>query len=218
MPKLTLIVGNMFSGKSQDLIERATAVEKFQEHHILCFKPDIDTRTPGVIHGRNGEFLPALEVPWKHPRAIFKLLYEAERKNNCFYETLVFDELQFYPGADFYEVVSQLLKTHNIMAAGLPLNFRGQPFGATLALTWLSGSDTVRRVSYCAKCHHNEAPDYPQRLYKDKTTTDWTPSHYDEEVIVIDPGIEEQVENKRVYKYEPRCPDCFELPGRPNYA
>jgi len=202
--RIVLIAGNMFSGKSQDLIERVKAVSDYRHHRILCFKPDIDTRTPGMIRGRNGEFLPAFEVPWKHPEMIFSRLHEEEKKG-VFYGTLVFDEVQFYPtDSNFYGLIGKLLETRDIFAAGLLLNFRGEPFGSTSSLiAGYARSTTVYRDSYCNYKECGAIAPYPQRLHKDGT-----PSSWNEKEILIDSGA----------NYEPRCPKHFELPGRPDYV
>jgi thymidine kinase len=197
---VALIIGNMFSGKSEDEVHRARAIEKYQKRPILCFKPDVDTRTPGKICGRSGEFLPAIEVPHKSPEIIATLLREEEIRAGHRFDVLVFDEVQFYPkNSCFHRLVGQFLEQgRDILAAGLPLNFRGEPFGPTLDITWYARSNTVYRVSYCARCGA-DAP-YPQRLH-----ADGSPSHWDEPEIVIDHGA----------NYEPRCGRCFILPGRP---
>ena len=197
---LRLVVGNMFSGKSEHLVREMETLRTYGRKRVCGFKPDVDTRDSGIC-GRNGKESPALTIPVATPSKIFEMLLAAESTMGARYDVLVFDEVQFYPmNSGMYGIMLELLDMgYNLMAAGLPLDFRREPFGITLALTSLAEANTLWLQSYCAVC--GDTAPYPQRLI------DGVPASYDSPQIAIDAND----------NYEPRCGRCHVVPGRPRY-
>ena len=144
-----------------------------------------------------------MEIPIGDPKALFEILREQEIILGCKYDVLAFDEIQFFSAnSGFYQIIDALLgRGYYIIAAGLALDFKCEPFGSTLLLVGLcqNGNNIMWLTSFCAKC--GEPAPLPQRII------DGNPAPYNSPQILV--GGKEA--------YEARCYDCFELPGRPNF-
>lgn len=199
---LKLIIGNMFANKTGRLMHEIETLREFGRKKILVMKPNIDTRSgKGFIQDYHGKKMEAQEVPVTAPAALFKVLAEKESEVGTKFHIIAFDEVQFFSvDSGFFQVVDDLLsRGYDVIAAGLALDFKREPFGSTLSLVGLSqnGHDCIWLTPLCARCGKPAA--LPQRIIDGK------PAHYNSPQV--------QVGGKETY--EPRCYDCHELPGRP---
>ena len=87
---------------------------------------------------------------------------------------------------------------HDVLVAGLDLDFRAMPFGEMLNLTWLVNAYGGSITECMAYCNCGARALYSQRLIDGK------PAPYDSPIKV--PGD----------AYEPRCAEHFILPGKPH--
>ncbi|HEV2176031.1 MAG TPA: thymidine kinase [Terriglobia bacterium] len=204
MPRgeLKLIIGNMFGNKTGRLILEVETLREFGKKRVLILKPDVDTRSgPASIKDYHGKSMLAFEVSASDPWQALRVVREKESEMGSRFHIIAFDEAQFFPvSSKFFSVVDALLEHgYDVIAAGLALDFRGEPFGSTLLLFGLcrSNHDCIWLTPLCAKCG-KPAP-IPQRIIDSK------PAAYDSPQVKV--GGKET--------YEPRCYDCFELPGRP---
>jgi thymidine kinase len=112
-------------------------------------------------------------------------------------ECIAIDEGQFVD--ELFLFTKQLLEAnHDVLVAGLDLDFRAVPFGEMLNLNWLVnayGGSVTECMAYCS-CGNRAL--YSQRLIDGK------PAAYDTPIKM--PGD----------SYEPRCAEHFVLPGRPH--
>lgn len=108
------------------------------------------------------------------------------------------EEAQFFD-SDLVRVVRGLLDDGNIVyATGLNQDFRGEPFGVMPTL--LALADEVSMLNaICQKCHG--VGTRTQRII------DGEPAPWDSPLILVG-GAD---------YYEARCPDCHEVPGRPDH-
>lgn len=124
-----------------------------------------------------------------------------EQRQGSKFDIIAIDEIQFFElTLEVFQTVRKLLEDgYDVIIAGLPLNFRGEPFGATLQLIGLCENthDVICLISYCSKCG-KDGP-LPQRLIDGK------PAPYNSDEIKV--GGKES--------YEARCYECHELPGKP---
>jgi len=197
-----LIIGNMFGNKTGRLMLEVETLRQFGRKRILIFKPDIDTRSDtGYIRDYHGKMMDALEVPAQDPWQMVRVVREKESAMGCRFHMIAVDEVQFFPTeSGFFLVVDELLdRGYDVIAAGLALDFKREPFGSTLLLFGLckSGHDCMWLNPLCARC--GKPALLPQRILDGK------PAPYDAPQV--------QVGGKETY--EPRCYDCHELPGRP---
>ena len=131
--------------------------------------------------------------PWEVLQAIRDNEQEIGKRVEC----IAIDEGQFVERA--LSLCKNLLDAgHDVLVAGLDLDFRAMPFGEMLNLTWLVnayGGSITECMAYCS-CGARAL--YSQRLIDGK------PAPFDSPIKV--PGD----------SYEPRCAEHFVLPGRPH--
>ncbi len=186
---IEVIVGPMFSGKSEELIRRVNRLN-YAKINYLVFKPMIDTRENNSIKSRNGKKLKAINI--SSIEKINKLINEYKP------QVVIVDEIQF-----FDRKISSLLnelanKGIKIIAAGLDKDFRGIPFGPMPEL--LAHADKIYKLNaVCLNCGKNAI--FTQRLVNGE------PANFHEPIIQI--GSSES--------YEARCRDHHEIPGKPEY-
>lgn len=199
---MKLIIGNMFAGKTTELISRIDIMRKHGRRRILILKPIVDTRSgSGKIKNFHGRTLEAVEIPTENARHIIDAVNEEEELSGHKFDVIAIDEVQFFTyRSGIYRAVNQLLESgYDVIAAGLRLDFRGEPFGSTLELIGLCTGmhDVILLHSYCTQC--GKPAHLPQRLI------DGEPAPYESSQI--------QVGGKE--SYEARCTECHRLPGRP---
>ncbi len=197
-----LIVGTMFGNKTGRLMLEIDTLREFGRKRVLVFKPEIDTRSgKSLIQDYHGKTMEAIELTPGDPWQALKILRKRESEIGTRFHIVAFDEVQFFPAASpFYLVVDELLaRGYDVIAAGLPLDFKREPFGSTLLLFgFCTGvQDCLWLNPLCAKC--GKPALLPQRIINGK------PAPYNSPQVHV--GGKET--------YEPRCHDCHELPGRP---
>jgi thymidine kinase len=197
--KLELLLGPMRSNKTAELLRRADMRRQYASQHVLIFKPNDDTKGgPGLVESRNPKGhgkMKALEFKSSDPWAILQLISEKEIEIGKRVECIAIDEGQFVD--DLFLFTRRLLDAnHDVLIAGLDLDFRAVPFGEMLNLTWFVnayGGSVTECIAYCT-CGNRAL--YSQRLIEGQ------PAAYDSPVKM--PGD----------SYEPRCAEHFVLPGR----
>jgi thymidine kinase len=199
--KLELLLGPMRSNKTAELLRRAEMRRQYAKQYVMVLKPSDDTRGgPGVVESRNPNGhgkCKALEFPSSNPWEVLEAIAGKEQEIGKRVECIAIDEGQFV--TDLFLFTRHLLESnHDVLVAGLDLDFRAIPFGEMLTLNWLVnayGGNITECIAYCA-CGQRAL--YSQRLI------DGRPAPYDSPIKV--PGD----------AYEPRCAEHFVLPGRPH--
>ena len=199
--KLELMLGPMRSNKTAELLRRAEMRRQYAGQYVLVLKPSDDTKGgPGVVESRNPNGhgkMDAIEFRSSDPWQVLQAIKDTEQKIGKRVECIAIDEGQFVE--DLFLFIKFLLdKNHDVLVAGLDLDFRAVPFGEMLNLTWLVsayGGSITECMAYCS-CGTRAL--YSQRLIEGQ------PARYDSPVKM--PGD----------SYEPRCAEHFILPGRPH--
>jgi thymidine kinase len=199
--KIELLLGPMRSNKTAELLRRAEMRRQYARQCVLLLKPNDDTKGgPGMIESRNplGHMkMEALEFLSNNPWSVLPAISELQSRIGRRVECIAIDEGQFVN--DLFLFAKHLLDAnHDVLVAGLDLDFRAIPFGETLNLHWLVnayGGSVTECMAYCA-CGNRAL--YSQRLIDGK------PAPYDSPIKM--PGD----------SYEPRCGEHFVLPGRPH--
>lgn len=173
--RIELICGPMFSGKTTTLLDRLQKADA-TGRRVLAVKPARDDRYgANRIVSHTGRSCTA--NPINRPRQILMAAAGAQ--------VLGIDEVHFWD----IEIlpVCEALKTAGmcIIAAGVDLDHRGQPFAATAGLERIA-DDVQRLTANCARC--GAVATYTQRL-----------------IASNDPIVVGGVGD-----YEPRCEACFE--------
>src|SRR6202167_4137340 len=131
---LRLVIGNMASGKTRHLLTEIDTLRKYGNKQIAVFKPVTDTRSGfHSIKSRKGDEDLAEEISASNPKELWRILRARESELGCRLDVIAFDEVQFFArDSGFFRLVRDLLdEGYDILASGLALDFRGEPFGST---------------------------------------------------------------------------------------
>ena len=198
--RLYLYLGCMRSQKSKKLLERVREMREYGKRKVLLIKPTKDTRSgQGTIKSRDGESLPATEIPGADIWQVLEVIETIERDNGELLDCVAIDEGQFFD--DLYALVEILIKRrYEVIVAGLDLDFRARPFRDVPNLTVLAADDGGEIhwcTAYCTKC--GNAASRSLRLINGQ------PASWNSPLDL--PGGDET--------YECRCTDHFPVPDCP---
>lgn len=181
---IEVIVGPMFSGKSEELIRRIKRAQ-IAKQKVQVFKPAIDDRySIDKVVSHNGTNIYAISVV-----KAFEIIELLEEDT----EVIAIDEIQFFDHSivDVVREIADLGK--RVICAGLDMDFRGEPFGPTPDVMAIAES-VDKLTAICVKCGNPATR--TQRLINGK------PAKYDDPIILV--GAHET--------YEARCRKCHEVP------
>ena len=119
MGKIEIICGSMFSGKTEELINRIKKAELLREKFVV-FKPYKDSRNSGEeIKSHSGNSIPALTVENADE------IYFKSKKASI----IAIDEAQFFK-KNLIEICNKLANENKrVIVSGLDMDFEGKPFG-----------------------------------------------------------------------------------------
>jgi thymidine kinase len=181
-----VICGSMFSGKTEELIRRVKRAH-IARQQVQVFKPSIDVRYHiDKVTSHGGAQLAAVVVG-----SAEEILDKVEPDT----AVVAVDEAQFFDWA-IAEVCGGLAdRGVRVIAAGLDMDFRGEPFGPMPLL--MAEAELVDKLqAICVQC--GAPASRTQRLI------DGRPAAYSDPVIMV--GAAEV--------YEARCRRCHQVPGR----
>jgi thymidine kinase len=199
--KLELLLGPMRSNKTAELLRRAEMRRQYAKQCVMVLKPSDDIKGgPGVVESRNPNGhcqMRAHEFNSADPWEVLQVIADKEQEVGKRIECIAIDEGQFV--TDLFLFTKRLLdENHDVLVAGLDLDFRAMPFGEMLNLTWLVNAYGGSITECMAYCSCGQRALYSQRLIEEK------PAAYDSPIKM--PGD----------SYEPRCAEHFVVPGRPH--
>ena len=185
---LEVIIGPMFSGKTSELI-RLVEREVYAKKKGAIFKIAFDKRySTRQVVTHNGLKYDAYTVASNRDglRKIEEIAASQEL------DVIGVDEVNFFP-EELVGVLDRLADSRRVIACGLNLNFRAEPFQTTMQLA--ARADRVRYLSaVCVVC--GQEATRTQRLVAGKPAPKNSPT------IVV--GGKEM--------YEPRCRTCYAPP------
>lgn len=185
--RLEIIAGSMFSGKSEELIRRVRRAQ-IAHQRVQVFKPALDDRYGRQqVASHNGARIEAM--PIANSGELLEHL-------DAGVTVVAIDELQFLDDG-IVEVIQQLAdRGIRVIAAGLDMDFRGEPFGPVPKLLAL-GEMVDKLQAICMVC--GAPASRTQRMINGQ------PAHYTDPVILV--GAQEV--------YEARCREHHVVPGKP---
>lgn len=181
---IEVICGSMFSGKTEELLRRIKRAE-IAKQKVQVFKHSLDDRFQiARVASHNGVHCEALVV-----QSAAQILDQLEPGTTV----VAIDEVQFFDWA-IAEVCNQLADRQiRVIAAGLDMDFRGEPFGPVpLLMAIAERVDKLQAI--CVGC--GRPASRTQRLINGQ------PAAFEEPVILV--GASEV--------YEARCRFCHEVP------
>ena len=185
---LEVIVGSMFSGKSEELIRRVKRAA-IAKQNVIVFKPALDHRY-GMerVAAHNGLHIDC--IPVAVPEDILSHVDETV-------DVVAIDEVQFFNDTIISVCQSLVRAGKRVIVAGLDQDFRGEPFGPVPILMALA-EQVTKLNAICVSC--GRAASRTQRLINGE------PARYDDPIILI--GATEN--------YEARCSRCHQVPWAPD--
>ncbi len=187
---IEVITGVMFSGKSEELIRRVRRA-LIAKRKVQVFKSALDDRYAGIrtISSHAGSDVEAIPV---------RSSLEVASKVMPGVQVVGIDEVQFLDEG-IVDVISALAdKGVRVIAAGIDMDFRGEPFGPMPRL--LTVAETVDKLhAICLMCGNPATRN--QRLVNGE------PAPYEGPTIQV--GGDEA--------YEARCRGCHEVPTSQRY-
>lgn len=188
---LEVFCGPMKSGKTLEIINRVEKIQYMEGFDFLFVKPKMDTRDP-VIKSRFAEIKRnCVFVDEKNPSVLLDIVAPQHK-------VVVIDEAQFFDESVIKVVEHLLLRDHNVIVAGLDLDFRGEPFGPMPEL--LAKAHIVHKLT--AVC---EVPGCSALASRTQRLVNGEPAPYDAPIILV--GDEKE-------GYEPRCLKHHCVPGK----
>lgn len=185
---LEVIVGPMFSGKTSELI-RLVEREVYAKRKGAIFKVDFDRRySEKEVVTHNGLHYDAYSIASSDEGV--KRIKDVAVSGGL--DAIGVDEVNFFPRS-VVDVLDGLADSKRVIACGLNLNFKAEPFPTTMELA--ARADRVRYLSaVCVVC--GQEATRTQRLIGGE------PAPRESPVIVV--GGKEM--------YEPRCRSCYVPP------
>lgn len=174
---IEVITGSMFCGKTEELIRRLRRAA-IAKQKVQVFKPTIDNRyAEKKVTSHAGANFAALPI-----RKAVDVLEHLDDDTTV----VAIDEVQFFD-PDIIVIAQQLAdRGIRVIAAGLDMDFRGEPFGPMPIL--MSQAEEVSKLhAICVVC--GEEASRTQRLVNNR------PACYDDPVMIV--GASEM--------YEARC-------------
>ncbi|MBT2635241.1 thymidine kinase [Bacillus sp. ISL-26] len=183
---LELICGSMFSGKSEELIRRVKRAT-YAKQEVKVFKPAIDNRySEEAVVSHNGTSMTSRVI--SSSAEIWDHISEST-------DVIAVDEVQFFDESIIDDLSLLADKGYRVIAAGLDMDFRGEPFGVVPNL--MAMAELVTKLqAVCSVC--GSSASRTQRLI------DGQPASYDDPVILV--GASES--------YEARCRHHHKVPKK----
>jgi thymidine kinase len=181
---LIVVTGSMFSGKTEELIRRVRRA-LYARRSVQVFKHSIDTRSGRTkIRSHSG-------VP--HEATAAATSEELLEKVDETTDVVAIEEAQFFDEG-IVEACRDLADAgYEVVATGLDMDFRGEPFGPMPRLL-AEADEVVKLRAICARCGRDASRS--QRLINGR------PAPVSAPTILV--GAEES--------YEARCRHCHEVP------
>jgi thymidine kinase len=139
---IEVVVGPMFSGKSEELIRRLRRAE-FARQRVQIFKPTIDERyAANEIISHSG-----LGIPSDSVMKAAEIMDKVQART----EVIGIDEAQFL-GDEVVEVCTKLANLgKRVIVAGLDTDFRGRPFEPMPRLLAVA-EEITKLLAICVRC------------------------------------------------------------------
>lgn len=190
---IKVVAGCMYSGKTTELINDIRRAG-FANQGACIFKPSLDNRYEGITKVNSHDGGVGDAIPVTSAKQILTEIISSKRLGSLL--VVGIDEIQFFDSEIVDVAVGLRGKGFRVVAAGLNLDFRGEPFGPMPQIL-VHAEEIIRTHAICNEC--GGQADYTQRI------VDGVPANYDNPIILI--GAQDS--------YEARCYEHHIVPGKP---
>ena len=210
--ELTMIVGNMFGGKTSTL-GKILSHEVYDGKNVQAFRVSLDKRF-GKIYIKTHDGATFKKVPTIIVQDTEELIKNLKKDT----QIIGIDEVQFFDNT-IIEFIFKNMSRYQIIATGLPFSFRGESFPFRKVGNMEEDSDrTIKDLLIYASytitkhpgCKYNDNGGEicgMTAIYSQRFRPDGTLSKYGEKTIIVG-GKKE----KGKFSYSPRCPTHFIKP------
>lgn len=169
--ELDVFCGPMKSGKTREIIHIIDQIKFVEGAEVIYFKPKLDTRGDSIISRFGGLTLECIYIDENNPEIIFDYINEV-------HNVIVLDEIHFF-NSTIKQVINKLLQEQfYIIAGGLDLDFRGEPFGCMPEI--LSLANNVIKLK--GVCEYKGCSNLATRTQRE---IDGKPAPYNSPVVLI---------------------------------
>lgn len=183
---IEVICGCMFAGKTEELIRRIKVLE-YAKKKIVVFKPKIDQRySENEVVSHCGSKVNSVVI--EHAKEIYQYVDDDV-------DVIAIDEVQFFDHEIIDVCTYYANRGKRVMAAGLDMDFKGEPFGVMPILITIAEFVT-KLTAVCTVC--GAPATRTQRLINGK------PASVNDPIILV--GASES--------YEARCRHCHKVEGK----
>lgn len=193
---LEVVVGPMFSGKSEELIRRLKRA-RIAKQRVACFKPDIDLRYHRTHIASHSEQTHEAAVVTPNSDRLREALFRAGKVHEA--EVVGIDEVQFFDEDIVALCLDLVAMGKRVILAGLDTTYANEPFGPVPNLMALA--DKVTKLNaVCMVC--GQPAIHTQRL-----------THSTELVLVGAAGMYEARCRLHFHPYVEETAEQMELPS-----
>ena len=190
IPRLEVIAGPMYSGKSTELIRRVKRAT-IAKQKVMVIRPLLDTQRYPDVQTHD-------EIQLGKQTKIIPCVFDVDNLtkltlNECpeilFYDVIAIDEAQFF-SSFIVEFVDALLDNDKVVIfAGLDMNAIKEPFGS-MPILMAKANEVLKLTAICSVCQSQASKTYKKTISKK------------EDLNVAVGGIED---------YEARCDMCHRI-------
>lgn len=194
-----LYVGPMKSGKSKAMMDHLDKIMHMNDISYIILKPDLDSRTSGIVSRYGNMFMDAYAVQANSPGNAIGVIHNNIPKANV----VAIDELQFFGEGIDWLIKMLTSQGRHVIGAGLNLDFRGEPFGQ-MGILMAKADSITNCYGICEYQNCNAKSTRTQRLINGE------PAPYDAPIILVD--------NKDIKEeYQTRCSKHHDVPSSIEY-
>lgn len=144
---LEVVVGCMFSGKSEELTRRLRRA-KIAGQSVIAFKPSIDNRYESEKIASHSSVTFEAKTFRNFEDLITKVMEIRSKNGDRFPDVIGIDEVQFLP-KDFVPFVEMIVNSGTkVILAGLDMDYLGKPFGPIPELMAI-GDKVIKLSAIC---------------------------------------------------------------------
>ena len=144
---LEVVVGCMFSGKSEELTRRLRRA-KIAGQSVIAFKPSIDNRYESEKIASHSSVTFEAKTFRNFEDLITKVMEIRSKNGDRFPDVIGIDEVQFLP-KDFVPFIEMIVNSGTkVIVAGLDMDYLGKPFGPIPELMAI-GDKVIKLSAIC---------------------------------------------------------------------